>query len=324
MKAVVLAGGQEFGQCPLSRQLPRALWPLVDRPIIQHVLHALHAAGIGDMTVSANGHTGDIASGIGSQPAPGITVHYSEDALPRGAAGCIKDCQRWLGTGTFVVAHGTGLMLDVDLGHLLAEHRRRGAVLTIAAASDAFSKSVLKPAGIYVCESDILAYIRERGYQDMKEQLISRLVQQGLEIHAVPLRGRVIPIRNEESYLNAMIEYMENAWSGGGDSGHQASDNSMPHRDPNAHVHSQARLVGPVYIGPGARVMAGATIIGPAVIGPDCLVDRDATVHESILWSGACVGRRAVVEQTIAARGVAVAGDAEVRCTIVINDNSNC
>ena len=45
MKAVVLAGGQEFGQCPLSRQLPRALWPLVDRPIIEHVLATLRKDG---------------------------------------------------------------------------------------------------------------------------------------------------------------------------------------------------------------------------------------------------------------------------------------
>ena len=53
MKAVVLAGGQEFGQCPLSRQAPRALWPLVDKPIIEHVLRALQErAGINEVIIS--------------------------------------------------------------------------------------------------------------------------------------------------------------------------------------------------------------------------------------------------------------------------------
>ena len=66
MKAVVLAGGQEFGQCPLSRQAPRALWPLVDKPIIEHVLRALHKAGISEMIISANGRTHDIADRIGT------------------------------------------------------------------------------------------------------------------------------------------------------------------------------------------------------------------------------------------------------------------
>src|SRR4051812_44165456 len=128
MKAVVLAGGQEFGQCPLSRQAPRALWPLIDRPLIEHVLRALQQAGIGDMAISANGRTHDISDRLGTHPAPGITIHYSEDPLPRGAAGCIKDCQAWLGNETFLVINGASLLLDVDFSHLVEEHKRSGAV----------------------------------------------------------------------------------------------------------------------------------------------------------------------------------------------------
>src|SRR5204863_9668259 len=89
MKAVVLAGGQEFGQCPLSRQLPRALWPVIDRPIIESVLAALRGAGIGQMAISANGRTHTIAAKLGYNPTPDVTIHYSEDTMPRGAAGCI-------------------------------------------------------------------------------------------------------------------------------------------------------------------------------------------------------------------------------------------
>src|SRR5882762_890849 len=106
MKAVVLAGGQEFGQCPLSRQAPRALWPLADRPIIEHVLSALREAGIGEMAISANGRTHDIMDSLGHHPSPDVTIHYNEDCLPRGAAGCIKDCEEWLGDETFIVVHG--------------------------------------------------------------------------------------------------------------------------------------------------------------------------------------------------------------------------
>ena len=114
MKAVVLAGGQEFGQCPLSRQAPRALWPLADRTIIEHVLGALRQAGIGEMAISANGRTHDIMDSLGHHPSPDVTIHYNEDCLPRGAAGCIKDCEDWLGDETFIVVHGACLLLNVD------------------------------------------------------------------------------------------------------------------------------------------------------------------------------------------------------------------
>src|SRR5438876_10607824 len=85
MKAVVLAGGQEFGQCPLSRQAPRALWPMIDRPIIESVLATLRDAGIGQMAISANGRTHTIAAHLGYNPTPDVTIHYSEDTMPRGA-----------------------------------------------------------------------------------------------------------------------------------------------------------------------------------------------------------------------------------------------
>ena len=106
MKAVVLAGGQEFGQCPLSRQLPRALWPVIDRPIIESVLATLRDAGIGHMAISANGRTHTIAAKLGYNPTPDVTIHYSEDTMPRGAAGCIKDCEEWLGNQTFLQNYG--------------------------------------------------------------------------------------------------------------------------------------------------------------------------------------------------------------------------
>ena len=79
------------------------------------------------MAISANGRTHTIASRLGYHPAPDITIHYSEDAMPRGAAGCIKDCETWLGSERFIVVHGTSLLLDIDLEHLVAEHKKSGA-----------------------------------------------------------------------------------------------------------------------------------------------------------------------------------------------------
>jgi NDP-sugar pyrophosphorylase family protein len=325
MKAVVLAGGQEFGQCPLSRQAPRALWPLADRPIIEHVLGALRQAGIGQMAISANGRTHDIMDILGHHPSPDVTIHYNEDCLPRGAAGCIKDCEEWLGKETFIVVHGACLLLNVDFWHLIEEHRASGAALTVAATTDDEDSSErtlsLKPTGIYVCEPSILEHIKKRGYQDMKEQLIPRLVQQGLKVRAVPIRGRVIHIRNEECYLNAMVEILDDVEC------REEFMRSVPFRvptvwiDSTAYVHPTARIVGPAYIGPRAKVLADAVVIGPALIGPECEVEHDAVVHESILWRGAKVGHSAMVEQTVMAAGAVVSSGVEVRGSIVVETN---
>ncbi len=327
MKAVVLAGGQEFGQCPLSRQAPRALWPLVDRPIIEHVLAALRRAGIGHMAISANGRTHTIAQQLGYNPTPDITIHYSEDSMPRGAAGCIKDCQDWLGNDTFIVVQGASLLLDVDFEHLISEHRKNGATLTIAATADANAAGdlqrllQLKPAGLYICEPDVFHYIKTKGYQDMKEQLIPRLTESGLKVQAVPISGKIIAIRNEEWYLNAMVNLLN-------DPQHRKSFvDHLPLKlpglwiDPTAYVHPQARVIGPAYVGPGAKILADAVVIGPAIIGAGCEIGSDSVVHESILWADSRIGAGAMVEQAIVAAKASVSPGAEVRGSIVLDTN---
>jgi NDP-sugar pyrophosphorylase family protein len=324
MKAVVLAGGQEFGQCPLSRQAPRALWPLADRPIIEHVLAALREAGIGEMAISANGRTHDIMDTLGHHPSPDVTIHYNEDCLPRGAAGCIKDCEEWLGNETFIVVHGACLLLNVDFHHLLGEHRASGAALTVAATADDEDGGrgmSLKPTGIYVCEPSILQHIKKRGYQDMKEQLIPRLVQSGEKVRAVAVRGRVIHIRNEECYLNAMVEIFDDVGLREQFMGRVPFKVPTVWIDPTAYIHPTARIVGPAYIGPRAKVLADAVVIGPAIVGPECEVESDAVVHESILWRGAKVGSSAMVEQTVMAADAVVSSGVEVRGSIVVETN---
>ena len=325
MKAVVLAGGQEFGQCPLSRQLPRALWPLVDRPIIEHVLAVLRKAGVGQMAISANGRTHTIASKLGYNPAPDITIHYSEDAMPRGAAGCIKDCQNWLGNERFIVVHGASLLMDLDLNHLLEEHQKNGAALTVAATAensngkDLGRMMALKPAGLYICEADVFPFIKTKGYQDMKEQLIPRLTEAGLKVQAVPISGRIVAVRNEEWYLNAMVDLLNDPQHRKAFVDHLPSKLPGLWIDPTAYVHPQARVIGPAYVGPGAKILADAVVIGPAVIGENCEIGSEAVVHESILWAECKIGRGAMVEQAIVAAKAFVSPGVEIRGSIVLD-----
>jgi mannose-1-phosphate guanylyltransferase len=324
MKAVVLAGGQEFGQCPLSRQLPRALWPMIDRPIIESVLATLRDAGIGQMAISANGRTHTIAARLGYNPTPDVTIHYSEDTMPRGAAGCIKDCEAWLGNERFLVCQGTSLYLGVDFAHLLEEHKKSGAAVTVAATVESGSNDLdrqmqLKPAGLYVCEPSVFPFIKTKGYQDMKEQLIPQLTEKGLKVQAVPLTGKVLSVRNEEWYLNAMVDLLNDPTYRKGFVDHLPSKLPGIWIHPSAYVHPQARVIGPAYIGPGAKVLADAVVIGPAVVGENCEIAPDAVVHESILWNDSRVGRGALVEQAVVAARAAVAPNVEVRGSIVLD-----
>lgn len=275
------------------------------------------------MSISANGRTHDIERCFGSRLSPDIVIHYNEDELPRGAAGCIKDCQSWLGPDTFVVAHGASVLLNVDLQRLLDEHRRSGSVLSVAAeagsdAADGQAVAALRPNGLYVCEPEVCRHIRQRGYQDMKEQLIPRLIEAGLRVQAVPVSGQVLGIFNEECYLNAVLTVLGDETSREPFTAHLPSAVPGLWIDRRAEIQPGSRIIGPAYVAPGARVSADAVVIGPAIIGPDSLVGRGAVVHESVLWQGACVGEEALVEQSVMARRSSVDRGVEVRSAIVV------
>lgn len=275
------------------------------------------------MAISANGRTHAISAKLGYNPAPDITIHYSEDTMPRGAAGCIKDCEGWIGSERFLVVQGTSLYLGVDWNHLFEQHRKAGACVTVAAtidnASDLDRQMQLKPAGIYVCEPSVFPFIKTRGYQDIKEQLIPKLTEKGLKVQAVPLSGKVLSIRNEEWYLNAMVDLLNDPTHRKQFVDHIPAKLPGLWIHPTAYVHPQARVIGPAYIGPGTKIMADAVVIGPAVIGENCEIASDAVVHESILWSEARVGQGAMVEQAVVAGKAAVAPNVEVRGSIVLD-----
>lgn len=279
------------------------------------------------MAISANGRTHTIAERLGYYLAPDVAIYYNEDSMPRGAAGCIKDCQDWLGNQTFIVVQGASLLLDIDLQFLIDEHRKNGATVTVAATADASPIGdidrilQLKPAGLYICEPDVFPYIKTKGYQDMKEQLIPRLAESGLRVQAVPIRGRIVPVRNEECYLNAMVDLLNDPQHRRQFVDHLPAKLPGLWIDPTAYVHPHARVIGPAYVGPGAKLMADAVVIGPAIIGANCEIGSEAVVHESILWSEGRVGAGAMVEQAVVASKAVVGPGVEVRGSIVLDTN---
>ena len=52
MKAVVMAGGEGTRLRPMTASLPKPLLPIVNKPIMEHVLRLLHRHGFTDTVVT--------------------------------------------------------------------------------------------------------------------------------------------------------------------------------------------------------------------------------------------------------------------------------
>jgi len=297
---IVVAGAYPVGSV-LDELVPRPLLPVAQQPLIAYALRWMERGGLAHATICANSAARSIRTRL--EPAGfAISLDYLEDWNPRGAAGCVRDAGERCAASTFVVADGTALPV-VGLAELLEVHHAAAAVLTIVVGADATGR--LCPTGVYVFDRRAFDYIPTDGYQDIKERLLPRLYASG-EFVATHVTGSVAPrVVNTDTYLALDAWAVERATCDRGLArGYRVCGEAVVHE--SARVDSNARLLGPMLLGPGAVVEAGATLVGPLSLGPKTTVGRRAVLSRSVLWSGCSIGDDALVDRCMLADGARV------------------
>ncbi len=133
MKAVVMAGGEGSRLRPLTANQPKPLLPVANRPIMEHVLRLLRRHGFDETVVTVQFLASLVRSYFGDGDDLGMHLTYATEATPLGTAGSVLNARAALRDDAFLVMSGDALT-DVDLGELVASHRRTGALVTVCLA----------------------------------------------------------------------------------------------------------------------------------------------------------------------------------------------
>lgn len=326
MKAVILAGGPEVPRCPLAVVRPKALFPLIEDVVIGRLLRALHEIDVDEAIICANGKTHVLREHFLRRPVAVQSVDFSDDELPRGAAGCLKDVEGFVGDGSFLVAESS-LFLDGGIAELVERHRASGAAMTIAAVPGQ-SRSLggsrescgvpLTPLGVYVGEPEVLEPIPARGYFDLKEQLVPKLQAAGADVLISQYRGRYRRVAHASSYAALVQELLDGQFGMSDFAGLREVGREVWVAD-GVEVAPSAVLVGPVVVGAGAAIGAEAVVAGPTLVGERVTIGSRAFVSDSILWPDSGVGDGANVERCIVTDGFRVAEMAHLSQSIAVN-----
>src|SRR4051812_40299663 len=124
MRAVLVAGGSGAGLSPLTGEIPAAMVPVLDRPLLGHTVELLWRQGIDEIAVILGRHGDIVARHFG--PA----LDYRRDDRPLGAAGAVASCRGLIGDEPFLAIAG-GALTDLDVAPLLERHRAAGALATL-------------------------------------------------------------------------------------------------------------------------------------------------------------------------------------------------
>ncbi|XVF47208.1 hypothetical protein PTKIN_Ptkin03bG0090700 [Pterospermum kingtungense] len=131
-QVVVLAGGCSKNLTPLvSKEVPKPLLPVANRPVLYYVLHQLEQSNLKDLIVVVEGE--DAALVVSSWIFGTFVdrLHVEIAAVPEdiGTAGAIRAISQHLTKKDILVVSGD-LVSDVPPGAVAATHRRHDAVVT--------------------------------------------------------------------------------------------------------------------------------------------------------------------------------------------------
>lgn len=132
MKAMILAAGLGTRLKPLTDTLPKALIPLGGKPMLEHIILKLKAAGFRDIIINVH-HLGEqIIDFLIANDNFGVKIKVSDERdylLDTG--GAIKKAAKYLqGSEPFLV-HNADIISDVDLKALYEYHQETNPLATL-------------------------------------------------------------------------------------------------------------------------------------------------------------------------------------------------
>ncbi len=181
MEAIILAGGKAERLGDAAGGRPKALVDVVGKPLAAYQVSRLSSAGVTRVIVSCAVDQGELfereLAGLG----PEIAVAEEPERLGRG--GGIKFAAKLRReTGDLFALNGDELV-DVDFGALLDEHRRTGALATIAVAQpkSAFGVVDVDDEGVVrgFHEGGQIPYWVNCGNYVLSEQALARFPDKG-------------------------------------------------------------------------------------------------------------------------------------------------
>ncbi|MBM3660503.1 MAG: mannose-1-phosphate guanyltransferase [Actinobacteria bacterium] len=341
MKAVILAGGEGTRLRPLTSNQPKPMMPLVNRPMLEHIVALLAQHGFDEIVVTVAFLGNQIRDFFGDGSDFGVRMRYATEERPLGTAGSVRNAADELDE-TFLVISGD-VLTDIDLTAFVEAHRARAATASIALKrvenpldfgivitrpDGSIERFLEKPTwgevfsdtintGIYVLEPEIFEHIPEGEVVDFSGDVFPALLADGGTIHGHVAEGYWEDVGTTEAYLRAHADVLdgrvdveirgfslaEGVWLGEG-----------------SEVHPDAQVEAPVVIGPNCRIEAGAKLRAYTVLGTDVVVRADAMLERSVCHDHVFVGRSVHLRGAVVGRSTDLRPHARLEEGVVVGD----
>lgn len=130
--ALVLAAGHGKRMSPLTEVIPKPMLPVAGIPFLERIFSMLHGAGIRHVIIVVGYLRDQIFSYFEGKNLRGMKIQYVVQNEPLGMAHAVKEARKLLGKEhDFLVCAADSLFSSNQVKHLIREHQRRHASITL-------------------------------------------------------------------------------------------------------------------------------------------------------------------------------------------------
>ena len=302
MKAMVLAAGLGTRLRPLTYEIPKPMVPVLDRPVMAHILGLLRRQGFDQVIANLHYFPDAVRGYFGDR----VEYRFEQELL--GTAGGVRNVADFFGDDPVVVVSGDALT-DVDLNALVERHRQAGgiATLTVKHVEDTREYGVVihdsegriqgfqeKPVpeealshlgncGIYCFSPQIFDYFPERPFADWAQDVFPSLLENDVPFH----------IHETTEYWNdvgSLAELRQGTWDAL-EGRLRIEVAGAPEGDP------------PVWVGQEVEIGSDVRLMGPVAIGDRCRIGDGAALRDTIVFPGTEVAPGTIAIGAIIGRG---------------------
>ncbi|MGM0410163.1 MAG: sugar phosphate nucleotidyltransferase [Bacillota bacterium] len=327
MKAVIMAGGSGTRLRPLTCDLPKPMVPILNIPVMEHIINHLKRSGIEDIAVTTYYLPQKIKNYFANGEKWGVNLHYFQEDEPLGTAGSVQNAAEFLDQ-SFIVISGDAIS-DYNLNKAINFHKEMKAEATLLLAkvkvpldygiviideknkikafvekpnwSQVFSDTV--NTGIYILEPKVFDYYKKGIKYDFSKDLFPLMLKAGKALYGLPLEGYWNDIGSISDYYKTNKDFLLGKINLDINQGREVAKGIF--LEDGVKIANSAKIKAPTYIGKNTKIAKGVKI-NSSIIGSNSVIKENTSIKNSLFWSNNIISKNAEIRSSLIAKGVKV------------------
>lgn len=321
MQAVIMAGGFGTRLRPLTNNIPKPMVPIVNKPMLEHLITLLKIHNIKDYVVLLFYQPEIIKNYFGDGSRFDVHIEYVLPDRDYGTAGAVKESEEYI-KDDFLVISGD-VLTDFNLTEFYNFHKKKNSTATIAlyssenplhygivlinnenkivrflekpSSSEVFSDTI--NTGIYYFKKEVFQDIPKHENFDFSKDLFPLLLEKETPLFGFISSGYWRDVGNLEEYLYANFDALKGDLA------------FIKERDYYGNCVSNS-----------ANIDRNTTIEN-SVIGSNVTLEKNVIVKNSVIWENAVLKQKVSVLFDVIGRNTVIGEHTRVNDFVFIGDN---